>query len=93
MTSPAGRWSERAAALGAAAALICAALGLAACPEDEQACIPGESRQCACPDGSNGRQVCADDGRSLGECECSAAAAGDGGAATKADGAAAAAPA
>jgi len=33
-------------------------------------CVPGQSVPCACPDGSTGAQVCADDGQSFGPCEC-----------------------
>ncbi len=34
------------------------------------ACIPGMSVVCACPDGSDGAQACAADGKSFGACEC-----------------------
>jgi hypothetical protein len=34
-------------------------------------CIPGEQRQCACPDGTSGVQVCDRDGGQLLPCECS----------------------
>ena len=34
------------------------------------ACIPGMSVACACPDGSEGAQTCAPDGKSFGACEC-----------------------
>jgi len=45
---------------------------LAACPtgDSETTCIPGESRLCHCSDGKAGSQVCAEDGKSLGQCEC-----------------------
>lgn len=53
------------------------ALFLSACPEEEEesasstpGCVPGESRLCHCASGQSGRQVCAQDGRSLGQCEC-----------------------
>lgn len=34
------------------------------------ACIPGESKACACTDGSMGAQVCNADGKSYGDCSC-----------------------
>lgn len=40
---------------------------------DEPRCIPGETRACHCVDGKSGRQVCAQDGKSLEECECGGA--------------------
>ncbi len=33
-------------------------------------CTPGEQQSCACPGGTEGVQVCAEDGTSLGECDC-----------------------
>ena len=34
-------------------------------------CAPGQSVQCTCNNGDIGAQVCADDGKSFGACECS----------------------
>lgn len=55
---------------------------LAACPlgDSDATCIPGETRQCVCEDGTTkGRQVCQDDGKALGSCECAGPSKADGG--------------
>jgi len=36
---------------------------------DQEPCTPGETRQCAGPDGKTGAQVCSDDGSCWGPCE------------------------
>lgn len=38
--------------------------------DDDTACVPGMQVDCSCPDGSDGVQVCADDGASFEPCEC-----------------------
>lgn len=38
--------------------------------DDDQVCVPGHQTTCACPGGSEGIQVCDDDGSGLGACEC-----------------------
>lgn len=46
---------------------------LAACGDDgttERACIPGDSKSCACTDGREGAQVCSEDGSGYGSCAC-----------------------
>jgi hypothetical protein len=41
------------------------------CEETQTPCIPGETRQCSCPDKEEwGAQVCADDGGCFTPCEC-----------------------
>ena len=70
--------SDGASVIGASAAVlgvfsICA---LAACgwiSDESPRCLAGESRLCHCASGAAGRQVCLEDGRSLGPCECEAA--------------------
>lgn len=45
----------------------------AACSDESDTvpgCTPGAQTACACPNGVEGIQVCASDGRSLGECDC-----------------------
>ena len=41
------------------------------------ACIPGMSVACSCPDGGQGAQVCAVDGKSFGACECEGSSGSD----------------
>lgn len=41
------------------------------------ACIPGISVACSCPDGGQGAQVCAADGKSFGACECEGSSGSD----------------
>lgn len=58
--------------------MLTAAAGLlllTGCNKQERACVPGESRECACPGGAKGAQSCAADGSRLSACECAAAAA------------------
>jgi hypothetical protein len=39
-------------------------------PAAAPTCLPGEQRECACPGGTKSVQVCAQDGKSLGPCDC-----------------------
>lgn len=74
--------------IGNASIMMTAVAFLAACPlgGSDTTCIPGETRQCVCDDGTTkGRQICQDDGKSLGPCECTGASSKtDGGQATPA---------
>lgn len=45
-------------------------------------CVPGMSVACACPDGTDGAQVCAPDGNSFGTCECAGGSGSDSNATT-----------
>ena len=42
--------------------------------QEQSTCIPGQSVECACPDGSMSAQICADDGSSFDACVCGASA-------------------
>ena len=55
--------------------LVAGALWLASSAAEAQVCVPGAQVACACPGGSSGVQVCADDGAHLGACQCTAPAA------------------
>ena len=57
-----------------AAAAAVALLTLGGCSKQERACVPGESRECACPGGTKGAQVCSADGSKLAACDCPQAA-------------------
>jgi hypothetical protein len=55
------------------AGLAAALLLLSTTAFAQGACIPGQQVSCACPSGTSGIQVCADDGTHLGLCGCAAA--------------------
>ncbi|MFO0758201.1 MAG: hypothetical protein U0359_17020 [Byssovorax sp.] len=59
------------AILGAIASLVAACgSGGSGSTSGGSGCTPGAQQACACPGGTQGVQVCADDGRSFKPCEC-----------------------
>ncbi|MFP6684406.1 MAG: hypothetical protein VB934_06825, partial [Polyangiaceae bacterium] len=60
-------WSALAGVVGM---LSVAACGTSVNNAEFGGCVPGESRACAGPAGCSGFQVCAADGKTLGDCEC-----------------------
>lgn len=56
--------------LAAIAVVAVAASAVAGCKDEEPGCVPGRQLGCACRDGSQGVQLCNDDGSGFEACEC-----------------------
>ena len=68
---PASRWKF--AVTGVAVFLSLATLSTCQGESESAACIPGSTQQCWCGDGSQGAQVCNEQGSGYGTCSCNGA--------------------